>query len=301
MIWVSSQLIIGYYFERYRPIASGFSCSGAGAGIFIFSITNSLLVCRIGWRNTVRVQVVLLLFILFIAMAYLEVRPTPVAVVHPNHVTDTSSNEYYGNFYVHYFLDDEPESSRRSHPALETYNPTQRRQGRLRRWATCCSPCCCKSQQQVDRRSQSEQERNFVLRADPMQHEDLFYTGPADYEQPHHKEQFDGKEFELVGSDAQVSGLSCKCSIDLYDLCPKRSTNPKRMRFDLPSIKSTFSLTILRSRKIASDKDRWVKYEYVLMSFCADPTCRLQTAQYPRLRQQQRCHGNTGWHGQHAE
>lgn len=210
MIWVSSQLIIGYYFERYRPIASGFSCSGAGAGIFIFSMTNSLLAVRIGWRNTIRVQVVLVLLILFIAMAYLEVPPTPVAVVHPNPVNETSSEEYYGNFYVHYFLTDDAESSGRTAKGLESYSPAQRKHRRLRRLAKCCSPCCYKPPQESDR---TEEDRNYVVRAEPLQHEDLFYTGPADYDKPHQMEQFDGKDFELVGSDQQVSGRDGSASI----------------------------------------------------------------------------------------
>lgn len=205
MIWVSSQLIIGYYFDRYRPIASGFSCSGAGAGIFIFSITNSLLVYRIGWRNTIRVQVVLILLIFFIALAYREVLPTPVGVVHPSRITDTSSNEFYGNFYVHYFINDADDSSKKSHPALETYNPPH---PHPKGGFFPCLPCCRKAKPKTDRAYKSDDERsdrNYVVRADPLQREDLFYTGPADYDTPHSTEQFDGKEFELVGSEARVS------------------------------------------------------------------------------------------------
>ncbi|KAH8299534.1 hypothetical protein KR044_002490, partial [Drosophila immigrans] len=210
MIWVSSQLIIGYYFERYRPIASGFSCSGAGAGIFIFSITNSLLVVSIGWRNTIRVQVVLIVLIAFMALAYLEVAPTPVGVLHDEPFSTTSSNEYYGNFYVHNFLVDDA-SSKRSHAVLENYEPPQR-QGRIRRWASRCSPCFRKrpprSQHRHPLSDDERSERNYVVRADPMQREDLFYTGPADYTEPHNVEQFDGKELELVGSKAHLQRIA---------------------------------------------------------------------------------------------
>jgi len=208
MIWVSSQLIIGYYFERYRPIASGFSCSGAGAGIIIFSITNSLLALSIGWRNTIRVQVILILLIFFVALAYLEVAPTPVGVLHHDHMSSTSSKEYYGNFYVHYFLTEDV-SSKKSHAVLENYEPPKR-QGRVRRWTSRCCPCLMRKPKQDDgyRYSISDDERserNYVVRADPIQKEDLFYTGPADYDEPHNLEQFEGKELELVGSQAHVS------------------------------------------------------------------------------------------------
>ncbi|XP_034102187.1 uncharacterized protein LOC117566752 [Drosophila albomicans] len=211
MIWVSSQLIIGYYFERYRPIASGFSCSGAGAGIFLFSIANSLLVVKFGWRNTIRFQVILILLITFMALAYLEVAPTPVGFLHNDHLTTSSSNEYYGNFYVHNFLVDDV-SSRRSHAVLENYEPPQQ-QGRCRRWASRCLPCFRKKpvRGQHHRHAQSEDERserNYVVRADPMQREDLFYTGPADYTTPHSVEQFEGKELELVGSQAHLQRIA---------------------------------------------------------------------------------------------
>ncbi|KAL7735813.1 hypothetical protein ACLKA6_017817 [Drosophila palustris] len=229
MIWVSSQLIIGYYFERYRPIASGFSCSGAGAGIFLFSITNSVLVPSIGWRNTIRVQVILIVLIFFMALAYLEVAPTPVGFLRSDPVSASSSNEYYGNFYVHNFLYEEV-SSKKSHVVLETYDPPQR-QGRVRRWIRRCFPCWVKKPPQSEFRhplsDDERSERNFVVRADPIQKEDLFYTGPADYDEPHNLEQFDGKELELVGSQAHIQRVAYGLhNIHDYDSTDKDSFVP---------------------------------------------------------------------------
>lgn len=83
MIWISSQLIIGYYFESYRPIANGISCSGAGAGLLIFSYMNSQLIPRMGWRNTSRLHIVFLLVCLFMSFTFLEVKPTRVGKIKP--------------------------------------------------------------------------------------------------------------------------------------------------------------------------------------------------------------------------
>ncbi|XP_022225769.2 uncharacterized protein LOC111076329 [Drosophila obscura] len=195
MIWVSSQLIIGYYFERYRALASGFSCSGAGAGIVVFSFLNSWLVPLIGWRNVLRVHVCLLLCILMIACAYVEVAPTQVGVLNrPAGLMESSSEEYYGNFYVHNFLRDS-HSRLGSQTILETYEPHPKRAAFFRR----ISPCCTRKEQDDEERPLDE-DRNLVIRTDPILREDLFYTGPVEYDKPHSTEQVEGKEMQLLGS-----------------------------------------------------------------------------------------------------
>lgn len=81
MVWVSSQLIIGYYFERYRPIANGISCAGAGAGIAVFSYLNFLLLPDYGWRNTIRFHSGLLLFVMLISLSYVKVPPKQIGII----------------------------------------------------------------------------------------------------------------------------------------------------------------------------------------------------------------------------
>lgn len=81
MIWVSSQLIIGYYFDKFRPIANGASCSGAGAGIMLFSYMNSTLVPLLGWRNLMRVHVGFLTAVLIMTLTFIEVAPTRIGRV----------------------------------------------------------------------------------------------------------------------------------------------------------------------------------------------------------------------------
>lgn len=81
MVWFSSQLVIGYYFDKYRPIANGASCSGAGAGIMLFSLMNSLLLDDFGWRNLMRLHVVFLVVVLLMTLSFVEVAPTRIGKV----------------------------------------------------------------------------------------------------------------------------------------------------------------------------------------------------------------------------
>ncbi|TDG43932.1 hypothetical protein AWZ03_009629 [Drosophila navojoa] len=205
MIWVSSQLIIGFYFERYRALASGVSCSGAGAGILIFSITNNLMEQQFGWRNTVRCHAFFVCLLIFVSMAYLEVKPSPVGVVHRFPEISSTSSEYYGNFYVHNFLSEDL-SMKRSHPVLDTFEPNKKKETKRKQCRNFICPCCANLDHDDDKSMRSEV--NYLVRPDPMQRDDLFYTGPIDYDEPHRREQFDGKELELVGTETHLQSAA---------------------------------------------------------------------------------------------
>ncbi|EDV90374.1 GH23835 [Drosophila grimshawi] len=257
MIWVSSQIIIGYYFERYRPIASGFSCSGAGAGICIFSITNNILVQHIGWRNTIRFQVMLICLLFFVALAYSEVAPTPVAVMHSDPLSTSSSNEYYGNFYVHYFLGDEV-GSRKSRHVLNSYEPPRKKKSKLRRCAKFCCPCCMKPDAKHEPSERSE--LNYVVRPDPIQRDDLFYTGPADYEKPHSREQFDGKQLELVGSESHLQ----RAAYGLHNIKDYDNTNAsKPASVQSPLSPPAHEPTVETVEEVTERKKNWLRTKIV--------------------------------------
>lgn len=197
MIWVSSQLIVGYYFERYRPIANGFSCSGAGAGIFIFAFLTSYMLPIIGWRNVLRMQVGFLFLILLMSIAFVEVPPTPVGVYN-REGEDSSSEEYYGNFYVQNFIRFSKTSSySKNRSLISLYEPPPKKQ----RCAKCCS-CCRRKSAEPERKNY--EEKSLIIKPTPMQRDDLFYTGRAEYEEPHSKETIEGKDIYLMGNDKDV-------------------------------------------------------------------------------------------------
>ncbi|XP_067633178.1 uncharacterized protein Targ [Eurosta solidaginis] len=199
LIWVTSQLIIGYYFERYRPIANGVSCSGAGAGICVFSFMNAELCPRIGWRNTSRIHTGFLVCILFMATTYIEVAPTRIATVEKDEDTSSSDDSIelfsevrYSEFYAPRLT--VPKTMNRGfEQMIETYEPEK-----VRKIERIC-PCCFrrKSTDAAGRRGSEASkpedydddtvsrntmgQKNYVLRVDPIEREDLFFTGPAVY------------------------------------------------------------------------------------------------------------------------
>ncbi|XP_017476628.1 PREDICTED: uncharacterized protein LOC108366676 [Rhagoletis zephyria] len=196
LIWISSQLIIGYYFERYRPIANGFSCSGAGAGILIFSSMNAELCPKIGWRNTSRIHAVLLLCVLLMAITFIEVTPTRIAAVKKEVDTSSSSEDSsvpfsevrYSQYHVSHFLI--PASEHRSlEQMFEVYQPKS-----VSTIDKLC-PCCRRVTKQIERVDEKDVVgveydnenlqglQNYVLRVDPIEREDLFYTGTAEYDE----------------------------------------------------------------------------------------------------------------------
>ncbi|XP_052839769.1 uncharacterized protein LOC128254628 isoform X2 [Drosophila gunungcola] len=202
MIWASSQLIVGYYFERYRPMANGFSCSGGGVGIVLFTFLNSWLVPIIGWRNMLRVQGGLVLLILLMVTFYVEVAPTQVGLYHRPNVLESSSDEYYGNFYVHDYL--RLSNQTNGIPSfLSSYEPPPKKR-RCASLFSCCTNCCEKRR----KKAEPDEDHDLLIRPAPLEREDLFYTGPAEYEKPHSKEHLEGKEFHLMGSDKNTQQVN---------------------------------------------------------------------------------------------
>ncbi|KAH8348132.1 hypothetical protein KR084_004536, partial [Drosophila pseudotakahashii] len=214
MIWTSSQLIVGYYFERYRPMATGFSCSGGGIGVIVFTFLYGWLVPIIGWRNMLRTQAGFILLILLMAIAYVEVAPTQVGLYHhPDLMVETSSEEYYGNFYVQDYMRLSTQTGR-SRSVLSTYEPMRQKKRGCAKFCPCWQKCCAKRPKKVQ---QEEEDRNLLIRPAPMERDDLFYTGPAEYEKPHSKERLEGKEIHLHKNTQQVNYGIKKIHIDDKD------------------------------------------------------------------------------------
>ncbi|XP_020717920.1 uncharacterized protein LOC101460461 isoform X1 [Ceratitis capitata] len=201
LIWVSSQLIIGYYFERYRPIANGLSCSGAGAGILIFSFMNAQICPDIGWRNTSRIHTALLLLILLMGMTFIEVTPTRIATVKRDESSSSSSEDNSSAPFneVRYSRFQESISikttsiDRGLEQMLEVYEPQK-----MHHIERMC-PCCCRKKRLTRSRTPDEQAdtgdealegdvedlqqpKRYLVRVDPIEREDLFYTGAAEYD-----------------------------------------------------------------------------------------------------------------------
>lgn len=50
MIYMPAVLTVGFYFERWRALATGLALCGSGVGTFVFSPVTGKLIENLGWR-----------------------------------------------------------------------------------------------------------------------------------------------------------------------------------------------------------------------------------------------------------
>jgi MFS transporter, MCT family, solute carrier family 16 (monocarboxylic acid transporters), member 14 len=55
-IYMPSVIIVGYYFEKWRPLATGIALCGSGVGTFILAPISTNLIELYGWKNTLLMQ-----------------------------------------------------------------------------------------------------------------------------------------------------------------------------------------------------------------------------------------------------
>lgn len=80
MIFSPSIIIIGYYFDKFRALATGIAVCGSAAGTLVMSRVFALLLDDKGWQWTMRFQAGLLLTAGVVALLFSEVEPTLVEV-----------------------------------------------------------------------------------------------------------------------------------------------------------------------------------------------------------------------------
>lgn len=56
MIYVSAVLIPGFYFDKWRALATGIAVCGSGIGTFALAPINAFFVEQYGWRFAIMVQ-----------------------------------------------------------------------------------------------------------------------------------------------------------------------------------------------------------------------------------------------------
>lgn len=61
MIYLPCIVIVGFYFEKKRALATGIATCGSGIGTFFFSPLNKFLMDSYGWRNLVFIQAAIIL------------------------------------------------------------------------------------------------------------------------------------------------------------------------------------------------------------------------------------------------
>lgn len=80
MIYIPSVLTVGYYFEKWRALATGISMCGSGVGTMIFPPFNAYLIGKLGWRSALLVQGVIILLCPLLAILFRPLKPVQVTI-----------------------------------------------------------------------------------------------------------------------------------------------------------------------------------------------------------------------------
>lgn len=80
MVYIPSVIIVGYYFERWRALATGIAMCGSGVGTFLFAPFNEAMIEAVGWRTTLLVQSAIILACTVTGAMYRPLKPIQVTV-----------------------------------------------------------------------------------------------------------------------------------------------------------------------------------------------------------------------------
>ena len=84
LIYMPSVLTVGYYFERWRALATGIALSGSGIGTFIFAPLSTYLIEQFGWRDALFCQSGMILLCIVCALCYRPLQPIQVTLKEDN-------------------------------------------------------------------------------------------------------------------------------------------------------------------------------------------------------------------------
>ncbi|XP_037945417.1 uncharacterized protein LOC119685961 [Teleopsis dalmanni] len=97
MVYIPSVVIIGFYFEKWRALATGVALCGSGVGTFIFApLTNSLLE-NYGWKNTLAIQGCIIVSCAIFGIAFRPIQPIRLAVTDSSIENVEKKNNGHGN------------------------------------------------------------------------------------------------------------------------------------------------------------------------------------------------------------
>ncbi|XP_070499180.1 monocarboxylate transporter 5 [Chironomus tepperi] len=90
-IYMPSVIIVGYYFEKWRPLATGIALCGSGVGTFVMGPISTKLVEKYQWRGALLIQAGMILLCSVFALAYRPIEPTIVSDVKDDEVPEKKS------------------------------------------------------------------------------------------------------------------------------------------------------------------------------------------------------------------
>lgn len=80
LIYMPSVITVGYYFEKWRALATGISLCGSGVGTFIMAPVSTKLIAVLGWRDALLAQAAMILLCAFFGLAFRPIKPIQVTV-----------------------------------------------------------------------------------------------------------------------------------------------------------------------------------------------------------------------------
>uniref|UniRef100_A0A1Q3F8J6 Putative monocarboxylate transporter n=1 Tax=Culex tarsalis TaxID=7177 RepID=A0A1Q3F8J6_CULTA len=79
-IYVPSVITVGYYFEKWRALATGIALCGSGVGTFVFAPLSSMLIAQFGWRGALLVQAAIILLCALFGCIFRPIQPITVTM-----------------------------------------------------------------------------------------------------------------------------------------------------------------------------------------------------------------------------
>lgn len=79
-IYVPSVITVGYYFEKWRALATGIALCGSGVGTFVFAPLSAMLIERFGWRGALLAQSAIILLCAIFGCFFRPIQPIQVTI-----------------------------------------------------------------------------------------------------------------------------------------------------------------------------------------------------------------------------
>ncbi|XP_002033812.2 monocarboxylate transporter 3 [Drosophila sechellia] len=79
MVYIPAVVIIGFYFEKWRALATGVAMCGSGVGTFVFAPLTKILL-KSGWRYTLGIQGIIVLSCALFGLAFRPIQPITLSV-----------------------------------------------------------------------------------------------------------------------------------------------------------------------------------------------------------------------------
>ncbi|XP_005177096.1 monocarboxylate transporter 10 [Musca domestica] len=96
MVYIPAVVIIGFYFEKWRALATGIAMCGSGVGTFVFAPLSNYLLKNYDWRTMLQVQGLIIVACAIIGIAFRPIQPLTLAVTE-NGVEEDNKNKANGH------------------------------------------------------------------------------------------------------------------------------------------------------------------------------------------------------------